>query len=164
MRALVNSMRSDRAQALDSLVEAAIHLQAAPQRSPGYLNAVNGLGVGYLAIRLYEPALEQYQRSRDDELFAQYRVSGLFRILNAQLAHLYWGLELDRIGSTDARSTSRRRWRWATRPRSHLAGVSRRRHVGVAAGGAQRSVPGVPRPAGGGHPPVGAGARAAGSS
>jgi GGDEF domain-containing protein len=103
MRALVSEMRSDRSQALESLIEAAIHLQAAPQRSPGYLNAVNGLGVGYLAIRLYEPALEQYQRPRDDELFAQFRVSGMFRVLNAQLAHLYWGLELDRIGSSEAR-------------------------------------------------------------
>ena len=103
MRALVSSMRSDQAQALDSLVEAAIHLEAAPQRSPGYLNAVNAFGVGYLAIRLYEPALAQYQQSRDDELYASYKISGLFRVLNAQLAHLYWALELDRIGSPEAK-------------------------------------------------------------
>lgn len=102
MRALVSTIRSAHAEALASLVEAAIHLQDAPLRSPGYLNAVNGLGVGYLAIRLYEPALEQYQRSRDDELFAESRVPSLFRTMNAQLAHLYWGLELDRVGSDDA--------------------------------------------------------------
>lgn len=103
MRALVSSMRSNQNEALESLVEAAVHLQGAPQRSPGYLNAVNAIGVGYLAIRLYEPALAQYQQSRDDELYASYKVSGLFRVLNAQLAHLYWALELDRIGSSEAR-------------------------------------------------------------
>lgn len=105
MRALVGISRGDLTRALQEMVEAAIQVRNAPTRGPGYLNAVNGLGVGCLSLRLYELALEQYASVDDDAVFAQYRNSMLFGNLNAQLTHIYWGLELDRVGSTTAAST-----------------------------------------------------------
>ena len=84
------------------LTEAAIHLHDAPPRGLAYIWAANVLGVGYLAVRMYELALAQYDQIGADTSVSSSRVSALYRVRNAQLAHIYWGLELDRTGDDGA--------------------------------------------------------------
>lgn len=110
LRAFVSLGRDQRVQAVEHVVDAAIQLRDAPPRGPGYLIAVNGMGVVCLALRLYELALAQYALVERDPVLAEHRVSALFASLNTQLAHIYWGLELDRVGST---ATARRHFELA---------------------------------------------------
>lgn len=101
MRALV-AIDREPGLPLPEVLEAAIQLYDSPPRGLAYIWAVNVLGVVYLALRLYELALTLYDQLAADKSVATYSVSALYRILNAQLAHLYWGLELDRTGAPDA--------------------------------------------------------------
>lgn len=103
MRAVVHIVAGDRTAGMAELTDAAIHLHDSPPRGLAYIWAVNVLGVGYLALRMYELALAQYDHIAAQASVSQYRVSALYRVLNAQLVHIYWGLELDRLGSTEAR-------------------------------------------------------------
>lgn len=102
MRALVAIIQHERQLALREVIEAAIHLNDAPPRGLSYIWAVNVLGVAYLSLRLYELALAHYDGLADDASVTAYPISALYRVLNSQLAHLYLGLELDRIGSPEA--------------------------------------------------------------
>jgi GGDEF domain-containing protein len=102
MRAVVHIVAGDRTAGIAELTEAAIHLRDSPPRGLAYIWAVNVLGVGYLALRMYELALTQYDHIAAQASVSQYKVSALYRVLNAQLGHIYWGLELDRLGSADA--------------------------------------------------------------
>lgn len=103
LRAIVHIVAGERTAALTELTDAAIYVHDSPPRGLAYVWAVNGLGVGYLAVRMYELALAQYEQISDESSFGEYSVSAFYRVLNAQLAHLYWGLELVRIGSLEAR-------------------------------------------------------------
>lgn len=102
MRAIVRIMQGSQSEALAELLEAAIQISDAPPRGPAYIWAVNGLGVGYLALRMYELALAQYEWIGSNVTAAEASISDFFRLLNEQLAHLYWGIELDRIESDEA--------------------------------------------------------------
>jgi len=103
LRAIVHIVAGERTAALAELTDAAIYVHDSPPRGLAYVWAVNGLGVGYLAVRMYELALAQYDQISDESSFGEYSVSAFYRVLNAQLAHMYWGLELVRIGSLEAR-------------------------------------------------------------
>ena len=102
MRAIVAIIQHERELALREVIEAAIHLHDSPPRGLSYIWAVNVLGVAYLSLRLYELALTHYDDLASDKSVSAYAISALYRILNTQLAHLYLGLELDRIGSAEA--------------------------------------------------------------
>ena len=120
MLAIVSISRGERVRALDQIVEATILLRDGPTRGPGYLAAVNGVVIGCLSLRLYELALEEYARVEDDAVLAEYRVAAFFGILNTQLAHIYCGLELDRVGWATARSQFEQALEHGRRARTRL--------------------------------------------
>lgn len=120
MLAIVSISRGERVRALELIVEATILLRDGPTRGPAYLGAVNGVVIGCLSLRLYELALEEYARVEEDAVLAEYRVAAFFGILNTQLAHIYCGLELDRVGWATARSQFEEALEHGQRARSHL--------------------------------------------
>ena len=101
LRGVAYLFRGDNGLAVTDLVNAAVDLDEAAPSGQNFVFAVNGLGVGYKALRLYELALEQYQRA--DELVTKsgYTVSRVFHAMNQMLIEAYWGMELDRLDRVD---------------------------------------------------------------
>lgn len=102
LKAVVHVIEGRKQLAMEELLEAAVALHETPTEGPGHMYAINGLGVGYLAVGLYELATELYDGVAEKVRLGGFKLSRLFHLLNAQLAHTYWALDLDRIGDPEA--------------------------------------------------------------
>lgn len=102
LKAIVRIIEGRKQQAMEELLEAAVALHETPTEGPAHMYAINGLGVGYLGVGLYELATEMYDGVAEKVRIGEFKLSRLFHLLNAQLAHTYWALDLDRIGDSQA--------------------------------------------------------------
>lgn len=98
LRGIAHLFRGDNGLAVTDLINAAVDLDEAPPVGQNFVFAVNGLGVGYKTLRLYELALEEYQRAEELVTKSGYSVSRVFHAMNQMLIEAYWGMELDRLG------------------------------------------------------------------
>lgn len=95
----------DELAALDDLVESAV--LADDLRASGYssLHAMTSLAAGCTALRLYELAVDSYQRAGQLLARPELNQARVAQLVDLMLVEVLWGLELDRVGQhDDARS------------------------------------------------------------
>lgn len=104
LRGIALQFRGDHLAAVTCFIDAAVLLDEARPTGQPYVYAVNGLAVGYQGLRLYELALDEYGRATTLVSRPGFNLSRVFHVFNRMLIHIYWGMELDRLGRpSDAR-------------------------------------------------------------
>lgn len=104
LRGIARQVRGDHLAAVTDLVDAAVLLDGAGPSGQPYIYAVEGLAVGYKDLRLYELALEEYDRAAALVSGRGFNLSRVIHLLDRMLIRIYWGMELDRLGrSAEAR-------------------------------------------------------------
>lgn len=97
LRGIARSERGDHLSAVDDLVDAAVLLDDARPTGQPYVYAVDGIGVGYLGLRLYELAAETYQRGTLLLNRPGLNLPRMFHLFHHMLVEISWGLELERL-------------------------------------------------------------------
>lgn len=98
LRGIALQFRGDHLAAVTCFIDAAVLLDEARPTGQPYVYAVNGLAVGYQGLRLYELALDEYGRAATLVSRPGFNLSRVFHVFNRMLIHIYWGMELDRLG------------------------------------------------------------------
>ena len=97
LRGIARCERGDHLSAVDDLVDAAVLLDDARPTGQPYVYAVDGIGVGYLGLRLYELALDTYERAAPLVTRPGLNLPRVFHLFHQMLVEVCWGLELERL-------------------------------------------------------------------
>lgn len=101
LRGMARSERGDHLSAVDDLVDAAVLLDDARPTGQPYAYAVDGIGLGYLGLRLYELSMDAYQQAAVLVARPGLTLPRMFHRFHQMLVEICWGLELDRLDESD---------------------------------------------------------------
>jgi len=102
LRGIARSERGDQLSAVDDLVDAAVLLDDARPTGQPYVYAADGIGLGYLDLRLYELALDTYELATPLVTRPGLNLPRMFHLFHHMLVEVSWGLELERLEEPDA--------------------------------------------------------------
>lgn len=101
LRGIARAKRGDHLSAVDDLVDAAVLLDDARPTGPPYAYAVDGIGLGYHGLRLYELAMDAYAQAAALVARPALNLPRMFHLFHQMLVEISWGLELDRLELAD---------------------------------------------------------------
>ena len=101
LRGIASFEHGDHLSAVDDLVDASVLLDDARPTGQAYVYAADGIGLGYLQLRLYELARDTYAVAAPLVARPGLHLPRVFHLYHHLLVEVFWALELERLEEGD---------------------------------------------------------------